>query len=91
VARWKATSEARNIKTHNQRERLSSELQRKRGSSSHGTPTSVVQGGTQFYNIVTARTCYDAIIECDHDEGARELARIGLLVLEEQEKKLARW
>ena len=90
MARWKATSEARNIKTHNQRERLSSESQRKRGSSSHGTSTTGVQGGTQFYNIVMARMCYNAIIDCGHDEGAKELARTNLLELEEQEKMLAR-
>ena len=90
MARWKATSEARNIKTHNQRERLSSESQRKRGSGSHGTATAGVQGGTQFYNVVTARFCYNAIIEYDHDEGAKELARTNLLELEEQERMLAR-
>ena len=50
-----------------------------------------MQGGTQFYNVVTARFCYNAIIQYDHDEGAKELARIGLLPLEEQEMKLACW
>ena len=90
MARWKATSAARNTKTYHQIERQSSESQRKRGSSSHGTLTAVVQGGTQFYNIVTARTCYNAIIECDHDVDARELALISLLEMEEQEKRLGR-
>ncbi len=88
MARWKATSAARNIKTHNQRERLSSESQRRRGSGSHGTSTSGVQGGAHFYDVMMARFCYNAIIEYDHDESAKELARIGLLALEEQEKKL---
>ena len=47
-----------------------------------------MQGGTQFYNIVTARFCYNAMIEYDHDEGAKELARTNLLELEEQERRL---
>ena len=49
-----------------------------------------MQGGTQFYNIVTARFCYNAMIQYDHDESAKELARTNLLELDEQEKILKR-
>ena len=48
-----------------------------------------MQGGTQFYNIVTARFYYNAVIVYDHDEDAKELARTNLLELDEQERRLA--
>ena len=50
-----------------------------------------MQGGTQFYDIATARFCYNAMIEYDHDEGAKVLARNNLLELDEQERRLTRY